>query len=317
MKNVLVLLLVALTARAQTPPTAEIANGAVKATLYLPDAQTGYYRGARFDWAGVIAGLEHQGHSYFGVWFDRYEPTLHDAITGPVEEFAPLNYDGAKPGETFVKPGVGVLRRADDKPYHFATPFETVQRGNWTVVQKKDHVTFTQQLTDPASGYAYVYEKTVRLTPGQPQLVLEHRLKNTGRKRIETTVYDHNFLVMDRQPTGPDFVVKFPFALQPVGPVHPLLQLSGQELTFQKPVEKGNNAYQTLQGYTDHAADYDLRVENRKTRAGVRIRGDRPIAKLAFWCNPANLSPEPFLALNVEPNQETTWTITYDFYEVP
>jgi len=44
--------------------------------------------------------------------------------------------------------------------------------------------------------------------------VLEHTLKNAGRKAITTSVYDHNFFMLDDQPTGPDFVVKFPFALR-------------------------------------------------------------------------------------------------------
>jgi len=44
--------------------------------------------------------------------------------------------------------------------------------------------------------------------------VLEHTLKNTGRKAITTSVYDHNFFMLDDQPTGPDFVVKFPFDLR-------------------------------------------------------------------------------------------------------
>ena len=33
--------------------------------------------------------------------------------------------------------------------------------------------------------------------------MLEHRLKNTGRKPIATSVYNHNFFTLDRQPTGP------------------------------------------------------------------------------------------------------------------
>jgi len=52
-------------------PQAEISSGRLRATLYLPDAQSGYYRGTRFDWSGVIAALEWNGHSYFGQWFER------------------------------------------------------------------------------------------------------------------------------------------------------------------------------------------------------------------------------------------------------
>lgn len=311
-------LLTALRALSQevAPPQVTITNGPVQARLYLPDAKTGYYRGGRFDWAGVVASLTSQNHTYFGVWFDRYEPTLHDAITGPVEEFKALNYDEAKPGESFVKIGVGVLRKVDNKPYHFATPFELVSTGDWTVNPQADRVQFIHRLTGPA-GYGYEYEKTVRLVAGKPQMVLEHRLKNTGQQRIETTVYDHNFLVMDQQPAGPDFVVKFPFDVRTPDSGKGILQLQDRALTYLKPLDKGSSVYLNLEGFGTSAQDYDFRVENRRTGAGVRIRGDRPLARLAFWTNPANLSPEPYLALNVAPGEETTWTITYEFYELP
>jgi hypothetical protein len=75
------------------PPQAAISNSHVRAQLYLPDAQSGYYQGTRFDWSGVISSLEANGHSYFGQWFPRYDPKLHDAITGPVEEFTGVGYD--------------------------------------------------------------------------------------------------------------------------------------------------------------------------------------------------------------------------------
>ena len=46
----------------------------MRAKLYLPDAQQGYYRATRFDWSGQIASLESQGHNYFGQWFEKYDP---------------------------------------------------------------------------------------------------------------------------------------------------------------------------------------------------------------------------------------------------
>lgn len=66
-------------------PAVEIGNGAVRALVYLPDAERGYYRGSRFDWSGQVGCLEFKGHTYFGVWFPHYDPLLHDSITGPVE----------------------------------------------------------------------------------------------------------------------------------------------------------------------------------------------------------------------------------------
>src|SRR5579883_1271401 len=166
-------------------PRAAISNGVAKAELYLPDAQKGYYRGTRFDWSGQVASLEAGGHSYFGKWFDKYDPFLHDAIMGPVEEFltgdSALGFEEAAPNGVFVKIGVGALRRPDEKKYDRFHTYELVDGGKWTVQKKKDGVTYRQELKD-AAGYSYVYEKRLRLTPGKPELVLEHRLRNTGKK---------------------------------------------------------------------------------------------------------------------------------------
>jgi hypothetical protein len=49
-------------------PHAVISNGLVKAVVYLPDANNGIYRAARFDWSGAIACLDYKGHSYFDMW---------------------------------------------------------------------------------------------------------------------------------------------------------------------------------------------------------------------------------------------------------
>src|ERR1019366_3602127 len=166
-------------------PEAEISNGSVRAKLYLPDAREGYYRATRFDWSGQIASLEFQGHRYFGQWFDRYAPNRHDCILGPVEEFLSgdrgLGYNDVKPGESFVKIGVGAVRKPEERAFQQFKTYEITDPGTWTVNQFPDRVEYTQELRDTA-GYAYVYKKIVRLTKGKPQLVLEHSLKNTGSK---------------------------------------------------------------------------------------------------------------------------------------
>ena len=59
-------------AAAAQPPEAAISNGVIRARVYLPDAQNGYYRGTRFDWSGAISSLEYNGHTYFGQWFPAW-----------------------------------------------------------------------------------------------------------------------------------------------------------------------------------------------------------------------------------------------------
>src|SRR5712692_6476260 len=56
---------------AGSAPEAEIANGSIRVRLYLPDADTGFYRGTRFDWSGVVGSLEYAGHNYYPPWFQR------------------------------------------------------------------------------------------------------------------------------------------------------------------------------------------------------------------------------------------------------
>jgi hypothetical protein len=175
------LLVVGFPGVAADAPEAAISNGVIHARVYLPDAENGYYRGTRFDWSGAVSSLTYKGHSYFGQWFPRYDPKLHDSITGPVEEFrtgdSALNYAEAKPGDTFVKIGVGVLKRPDEPRYAFRNSYELLDSGKWSVRKGSDFVEFTQELRDPKSGYAYLYRKTLRLVSGKPRMLLEHNLK--------------------------------------------------------------------------------------------------------------------------------------------
>ncbi|MCU1292858.1 MAG: hypothetical protein JWP08_1708 [Bryobacterales bacterium] len=303
-------------------PSTEISNGVVKAKLYMPNPERGYYRGSRFDWSGVIASLEYKGHNFFGVWFPHYDPKLHDAITGPVEEFRTaegpeggLGFSEAKPGGHFVKIGVGVLLKPDDEPYSFSRTYDIVTPGTWICRPDRDKVQFIQELK--ADGpYAYRYEKTVRLVGNKPQLVLEHKLTNTGKRAIETDVYDHDFYVIDGMPTGPDFVVKFPFAPKSESDFKGLATIRGNELVYLKTLEDHESAASFLKGFGPDVKDYDLRVENKKVKAGVRQIGDRPISAMNFWSIRSTVCPEAYIHIKLEPKQSMKWTIRYEFYEL-
>lgn len=297
-------------------PQAELANERLQATLYLPDARQGYYRGTRFDWSGAFKSLTYKGHRFIDPWFDTYDPKLHDAISGPVEEFTPLGFAEAKPGDTFVKIGVGVLRKPDEKAYTFARYYDPVDQGTWTVKPHKDHIDFTHELTDPM-GYGYRYTKTVRLSPGKPELVLEHSLTNTGKRPIEASAYDHNFFVIDKQPTGPGIEIRFPFEVKGEGKgFGSLIQPQGNRLIYTREFEKNENVYSAgLQGFDSTATGYDIRIENQKTGAGVHITSDQSLEKLVYWACATTSCPEPYIHLKAAPGQEIHWKIAYEFYE--
>ena len=305
---------------AADPPEADISNDTIRARLYLPDPDNGYYRATRFDWSGVISSLDYKGHSYFGKWFDRYDPKIHDAIMGPVEEFttssAGFGYDDVKAGGSFVRIGVGVVRKPAQKPANRFFTYDLVDPGRWTVQRGPDWISFTQEV--PATdGYAYVYRKTIRLSKGRPEMVLEHSLKNTGSKAIETSVYDHNFFVIDNQTPGPDFVVRFPFEGKATGDVKDILEVRDRQVTYRRKLAKNETVLTPITGFGDSARDYDITVENRKTGAGVKVTGDQPLTRVVFWSGPKVLSPEAYVDLKIAPGQERQWRMTYDFYALP
>jgi hypothetical protein len=328
---------------AAEPPSASISNGVVKAKLWLPDAKDGYYRSTRFDWSGSIWSLESGGHSYFGQWFPRYDPLVHDSITGPVEDYAPLNYTEAKPGETFVKIGIGVLKKIDDQPYRFSTIYDLLDTGKWTVRTGPDFVEYRHQVIDPRSGYGYMYTKTVRLTAGKQQMTIDHTLRNTGTKAIETNVYNHGFFMLDSQATGPDITVTFPFDAKAVRSMNPAADVTGKQIVYLQELQPRASATRTpggappagtaprgasggpptgassgIEGFSPtDSKDFDIRVENRKTGAGVRITGDRPLWRINFWSTRTTVCPEAYVEVKAEPGKEFSWRLTYDFYSLP
>jgi len=295
-------------------PQAEISNGLIQMKLYLPDPEQGYYRATRFDWSGIVASLQYEGHDYFGQWFERYDPKVHDSIVGPVEEFfEPLGFDEVDPAGGFVKIGVGALRKPGEQKYNNFRTYEILDAGKWTISKGFDWIEFIHELKD-VSGYGYIYRKTLRLTKDKPELVLEHSLKNTGEKVIKTSVYNHNVFMLDSQPSGPDFVVKFPFRLRAPGTLGRLVEIRNKELIYLRELEKGQSVLTILEGYGDRAEDHDIRIENRKTGTGVRVTSNRPIAKMQFWSIRTTICPEAYINIEIGPGRESAWRINYEFY---
>ncbi len=297
-------------------PEAEINNGIIRAKIYLPDQTKGYYQSTRFDWSGVVSSLEFKGHQYFGEWFEKHDPKVNDAITGPVEEFTPVGYEEANPGDSFLKIGVGILQKTDDVPYRFFLPFEVVDYGKWSMIEKKDQVEFVHEMTD-TKGYAYNYQKKLKLVKDKPEMVLEHSLKNTGTKKIDTKVYNHNFFMLDNQKIGPDYSVTFPFDISLIKDSRGLgsiVEIQKNKIRFLRTLDKGESAQLFLEGFSQKPEDYDVQIENSKTGSGVRITSDRPISELAFWCMENTICPEPYIKVDVDPGKEMTWQIKYAFY---
>jgi hypothetical protein len=310
-------------------PRKSIDNGLIHAEIYLPDAANGFYRGTRFDWSGIINQLKYAGHNFYGPWFDRFDPQIHDYVVqgndivvgrasgsmGPTEEFdIPLGYDDAPAGGTFVKIGVGVLRKPDTARYDPYRAYDIVDGGQWRVRSEASSITFEQRVLDKSSGYGYVYRKTIRLVPGQPQMVIEQSLKNIGSRAIASSVYDHNFLVLDNQPTGPDFVIRVPFTIKAEKPFDSDLgSIDGDTITYKKVLTGKDRFSVDIGGYSDKASDNEITIENTKEKASVTVTGDRPLASLALFSIRSTIAMEPFVRISAAQGEDFKWRYSYTY----
>jgi len=315
--SVLVVLLISATVQTEFPQ-ADISNGIIHARFYLPDTGKGYYRGTRFDWSGNMPDLEYKGHTYCAQWFDNYNPITHDAIMGPVESFAPLGYEEARPGGHFVQVGVGILSKPQDEKYSAFKYYPILNAGTWKVKTKPAGIEFMHSLQD--SLYSYEYKKTETLIKGKPILEITHSLENKGQRTIETNVYNHNLFVMDKQPTGPGFVVIFPFSPTPEAEGQrgfgstDIATIKDKQIVFNREPGKKESVYSIMQGYGNNLKDYDIKIENHQTGAAVRITSDQPLSKLVFWGSSRIFSPEPYIQISIHPGETFKWKITYEFY---
>src|SRR5437763_5542596 len=109
-------------------------------------------------------------------------------------------------------------------------------------------------------------------------MVIEHSLRNIAAKDIVTDVYDHYFLRIDGDPSGPDYTIIMPFQVRTDRPPDKeRAQIRGNRILFVKQLENGERVFFPIEGFGNTAADYDVRIENSKAGAGLRISGDRPM----------------------------------------
>jgi hypothetical protein len=145
--------------------------------------------------------------------------------------------------------------------------------------------------------------------------VIEHSLQNTGRLPIQTNQYNHNFLVLDGAGPGADFTITAPFPIRAEPPPDPALaEIRGNQIVYKKTLEGQERVTFAVQGFGAEPKDYDFRVENRRTGAGVRMTSDRPLASASLWSIRSNISMEPFVDVSTEPGKTFTWKYVYTYY---
>ena len=225
----------------------------------------------------------------------------------------PQRFNEAKPGETFMKIGVGNLKKPDDnKKYHFANKYIIVDSGKWHVTNGKDWVEFTHELTD-SYGYGYVYIKRMELTKGKPELVISHSLKNTGTKILIADQYCHNFFTIDYDTIGNTYQIDLFFPAKFKNDLKPYALIQDNNIIILKDLDRSISS--VMEGYDSSVSHNHCIIRNTNTKACVDIKGDFPLSDFFFYADTSVICPEFFAGILVEPNETQQWNRVYNFFE--
>ena len=279
-----------------------------------PLAREPYYRGTRFDRSGIILSLDCGGHGYVRPWFRNYDPFMHDAVSGPSEEFTQIGYDEARPGGEFLKIGVGILKR-DALPYDRFRLYEVADKGKVEVEREASRAFFRQRLEG-----VYDYVKEVELV-GENTLLIRHSLLDSGTDTLDFQVYSHNFFILDGAQTGRDTVFSFPF--RPSGnwrSPYDCVRLTENGIAFDRDLAPSESVFMgDLVSSAPLAAPglppepFSFILSNKSNGLSVLGACDRAMDHAVFWSNREVSCIEPYIPFSIRPGDRAEWTLSYTF----
>ena len=256
--------------------------------------------GPRFDTVGAVTAVARDGQSFCARegLIDEFN------IQGPL---SPPGYDEARPGEPFVKIGVGELIRADDTAYRFSQPYIVRQYAPVTAERHGDVLTVSQSLRTEG-GWGYEYHKTYRVQTAAATLVIEYALTNTGTRTIHAEQYNHNWFNFGGDPINEHYSLETEFDL--VDHDAEWFGRSLGRLTLTGCVTQARY-FPSPQSAPVHANS--LHVGHATRGQAVVVSGDFSVARFALFADHTALCPEVFAEITLAPGQSRTWKRHYQF----
>lgn len=287
-------------------------NKDLEVRIDLPGEQ---YNHSRFDWTGKIVAVKFKEKYVSGT-------EMHNASKeelcgrGFYNEFGigmALGYEATRQGDWFHKIGIGMLKKGEAN-YNFQKHYE-IRPAEFEVETATDNMLIRCN-SEEHNGYAYFLEKEIKLL--ESGFELKYHLKNRGNKAIITDEYNHNFLTIDENLIGEEYVLKFPFIVKPA--------LFNEKVNSEQVVSFGANElrfnatpneqffFSNMSGGVTVPAKWIL--ENKKSKIGISETGDFQTNKINLWGWKHVVSPELFFHINLQPGESIEWLRTYTIYEM-
>lgn len=273
------------------------------------------YKLSRFDWTGKIVAVKYKDIYVTGV----EKMNIADDVNygkGFYNEFGievPVAYNEAGKGEWFHKIGIGLLKKVDEK-YSFSKNYE-IQPAEFKVTSKSNKIVIVCK-SQNVNGYSYELKKDIELL--ERGFIIKYFLHNTGAKTISTNEYNHNFLAINNDLMGSNYVLKFSFELkselfEAIVNQDEKVEIGQNEITFNgTPGEPF--FFSNLSGGKNVDATWEL--INTKNKIGISETGSFKTKKINLWGSTHVISPELFFDVRVDPGGKIEWSRKYSVFEI-
>jgi hypothetical protein len=313
-------------------------NNRLKVEVAAPG--TGY-RGTRFDWTGFITQVTLDGtHTYCVP--ESYTEGQGTGGVGLCNEFGidmAIGYEDARPGDLFLKLGVGLLQKPDTTEYSFTRPYPIVFPAPVEIQADDEQVRFTME-AEKCRGYAARLTKTLCIQ--ENRLEADYLLENTGSLEIETTEYVHNFIGINSQNIGPAYCLRFPspIQLENLGPMlrpmlpkflrkilpeatqdraltylfmrrQRVLSIQDEDISFRSMPKQP--FYCRLVGAVQ-SDQPQWRILHMPSGVGLKETDSFAPGRVAVWGTTHVLSAEIFMNITLKPGESKSWTRTWEFF---
>ncbi|MCB2209110.1 MAG: hypothetical protein KQH67_12535 [Bacteroidetes bacterium] len=273
------------------------------------------YDFSRFDWTGKIVAVIYKGVYVSGK--EKMDSKDEDNIgKGFYNEFgidAPIAYDETIEGGWFHKIGIGILKK-DGESYSFSKKYE-IKPARFNVNTESDKITIVCK-SELINGYSYVLTKEIELL--ESSFVINYGLHNTGEKTIVTDEYTHNFLAINKDLVGSNYILNLPFQIKPelfqatVNPEEKVV-IGENEISFTSTPNE-QFFFSNLTGGENVDSSWEL--INTKSKIGISETGNFKTKKVNLWGWKNVISPELFFDVSVKPGQKIKWKRTFKVFEI-
>ena len=268
------------------------------------------YNFSRFDWTGNIVSVKFKNIQLASTESITYENEMQNG-KGFYNEFGidtALGFNEAVIGDWFHKIGVGLLKK-DNEEYIFNRNYK-IKPADFEIKYTSNTILITCK-SEFNNGYSYVLKKEIKLE--KHGFTINYDLENTGEKEIITDEYVHNFIAINKEIIGRNYVLKFPFKLMPaffLETVNPEQKVTiGQtDVTFNDS-PKEQFFFSNLTGYKNVKPQWELK--NLESKISISETGSFHTNKVNLWGWKHVISPELFIDVSIKPGQNANWTRDY------